>query len=157
MKRIAFAAALLALTAACTHGTNATKRAASARKQTAPASATRRASSFTLWPGPPADTSSCVPPMDVATNLPHETSEQLPAFDDYSWKAFAALICDAKEGQRGVPDAKHGRDGQGKRVFETFKSAWEVFHSGKVSTDPNTYEDARYNPWAPMPRTGPLS
>ncbi len=49
-------------------------------------------------------------------------------FDDYSWRAFVAMVWPAAKGQRGVPD--HAKDivAAGPRVFETYKSLWEIFH-----------------------------
>lgn len=49
-------------------------------------------------------------------------------FDDYSWRAFVALVWPAAAGQRGVPDPTQGVGGSGPRVFETYKALWEVFH-----------------------------
>jgi hypothetical protein len=94
---------------------------------------TTTAQAMAPQPDPVPDISSCKVPEDVTKDLPEHLYDQIKFFDNYSWQAFAALICDAKPGQRGVADASNGRDGTGPRVFETFKSAWEVYHPGKVS------------------------
>ena len=61
-------------------------------------------------------------PADVA-NPPSITT-----FDDYSWRAFLAMVWPVQQGQRGAPDATQTVDGPGPRVFETYKALWEVFH-----------------------------
>lgn len=49
-------------------------------------------------------------------------------FDDYSWRAFIALVWPADLNHRGQPDAgKHVGDVSGPLVFETYKSEWELF------------------------------
>jgi hypothetical protein len=66
----------------------------------------------------PADV--CIPGnfTDVATDY----------FDDYSWRAFVALVWPAATSPRGMPDESAKLGGPGPRVFETYKSLWEVFH-----------------------------
>jgi hypothetical protein len=135
MKRIRLAAALVVLTAAF-----------SQKAVVAQGGAAKPAP-----PTPPLpNISSCQVPLDTETNMPPDAHpyEQLPYLDDYSWRAFAALICAAKNGQRGKANPALGRDGKEARVFETFKSAWEVFHPnpGSVSGDFGKYEDNKYNP-----------
>ncbi len=49
-------------------------------------------------------------------------------FDDYSWRAFVAMVWPAAKGQRGVPDSAKDVGAAGPRVFETYKSLWEIFH-----------------------------
>lgn len=49
-------------------------------------------------------------------------------FDDYSWKAFTSMVWPALRGHRGEPDMARNIGAPGPRVFETFKSLWEVFH-----------------------------
>ncbi len=67
----------------------------------------------------PADV--CIPKnfTDVATDY----------FDDYSWRAFIALMWPAGTAHRGVADNTARLGGPGTRVFETWKSLWEVFHA----------------------------
>jgi hypothetical protein len=49
-------------------------------------------------------------------------------FDDYSWRAFVALVWPALNGQRGVPDPSLPITTTGKPlVFETYKADWETF------------------------------
>jgi hypothetical protein len=108
-------------------------------------------------PSPVPDISSCEVPDDVSPDVPaSQPYAQRPFFDDYSWRAFAALICAAKPGARGVADSKLGREGQEPRVFETFKSAWEIFHRGKVLQDFNRYEAREYNPCGNQAKDGDL-
>lgn len=69
-------------------------------------------------PRPPADV--CVP--DGFQGNP------IAFFDDYSWRAFIAMVWPAAQGQRGVPDAGKSVGAiPGPLVFETFKADWEVF------------------------------
>ncbi|MEP7341547.1 MAG: hypothetical protein ABI977_27695, partial [Acidobacteriota bacterium] len=54
---------------------------------------------------PPVITSSQVPP-DVGTPLIFDgNGVPFASFDDYSWRAFIALVWPAQSGQRGLPDA----------------------------------------------------
>jgi len=132
MKRIRLAAALLVVATVCGHQAVVAQGGA--------------ATPAPPPPPPPPNISSCGVPWDAETNLPPAPYQQLPYFDSYSWRAFAALICAAKTGQRGEANPALGRDGKETRVFETFKSAWEVFHTGTVSSDFNKYGDNKYNP-----------
>src|SRR4051794_4453970 len=50
-------------------------------------------------------------------------------FDDYSWRAFVALLWPAAPGRRGVPAAAKTLGAPGPRVFETYKPLWEIFHA----------------------------
>jgi hypothetical protein len=67
----------------------------------------------------PADV--CIPNnfTDVATDF----------FDDYSWRSFIALVWPAASAHRGVAEDAAKLSGPGTRVFETWKSLWEVFHA----------------------------
>src|SRR5438477_13005351 len=69
-------------------------------------------------PSMPADV--CIPDgfNDVPVNY----------FDDFSWRAFLAMVWPAAPGHRGVADANEPVGAAGPRVFETLKSMWEVFH-----------------------------
>jgi hypothetical protein len=49
-------------------------------------------------------------------------------FDDYSWRAFVAMVWPAAAGHRGTADETKPAGAAGPRVFETPKSLWEVFH-----------------------------
>lgn len=66
----------------------------------------------------PADV--CIP--DGFTGVP------VNYFDDYSWRAFLAMVWPAAPGRRGVADTRRTAGDAGPRVFETFKALWEVFH-----------------------------
>jgi hypothetical protein len=67
-------------------------------------------------------------------------------FDDYSWRAFIALIWPAANGQRGKPDTTKKVGDAGPRVFETFKSNWEIFHNdGSAPASWNVYDAAQFN------------
>jgi len=98
------------------------------------------------WPQPPAD---AYPPPSTAG----DPIKMLPYFDDYSWKAFIAMVWPAASGQRGVPDERQTVASTKKpKVFETFKAAWEVFHAdstgkldGSEPIDWNYYDQKQYN------------
>jgi hypothetical protein len=66
-------------------------------------------------------------PADVCipTNF---TDVAIDYFDDYSWRAFVALVWPAGSARRGEPDASAALGGPGARTFETYKALWEVFH-----------------------------
>jgi hypothetical protein len=84
-------------------------------------------------PSPPvADISSPTPPTDVCVP-PDFHGNPIAFFDDYSWRAFMALVWPAKRGARGTPDATQTISAPGTRVFETYKALWEVFHSSDGS------------------------
>ncbi len=62
-------------------------------------------------------------------------------FDDFSWRAFIAMVWPATAGQRGVADTARPLGAAGPRVFETYKAQWEVFHAdGSKPSDWNTYD-----------------
>ena len=81
-------------------------------------------------PDPPPVTLSPTPPTDVC--IP-SGSGGIPFrfFDDFSWRAFVAMVWPAQAGQRGVPDANQPVGTVGvPLVFETLKADWEVFQPG---------------------------
>lgn len=102
-------------------------------------------------------------PQDTCPNPPAVviTSSQVPAdvcipdgfnenpiqfFDDFSWRSFLALVWPAQQGQRGTPDTTQTISGPGPRVFETYKSSWEIFHrDGSAPAAWDTYEAAQFN------------
>jgi hypothetical protein len=105
------------------------------------------ASALTCPDPPPPTIASSQPPGDVC--IPSRFSgNPIAFFDDYSWRAFIAMVWPAEQGQRGVPDpSKAVGLGSGPLVFETFKADWEVFqpdghapspwgHFGDVPTNP---------------------
>ena len=79
-------------------------------------------------------------------------------FDDYSWRLFVAMIWPAAENQRGVADTEKTVGDAGPRVFETFKSLWEVFPDD--GTDPtadfNLYDAADRNACKTAPAFGDI-
>src|SRR5437660_7089628 len=78
-------------------------------------------------PNPPHPVVNSQVPADVC--IPHPfTGLTINFFDDYSWRAFIALVWPAAQNRRGIPDDTRGIDAPGPRVFETYKSLWEVFH-----------------------------
>jgi hypothetical protein len=95
---------------------------------------------------PVPDASSSQPPLD--TCIPNGFSEvAIDYFDDYSWRLFVGMMWPAATGTRGVADASRTLDDPGPRVFETYKSLWEVFHEdGTAPTDNfNDYDTAAHN------------
>lgn len=92
---------------------------------------------------PTPDVTTPTPPTDV--NL---SGSVIQDFDDYSWRAFIAMVWPAKHGQRGEPDTGKTVDGSGPRVFETYKQAWEIFHNKKNSPPApwNLYEKKKFSP-----------
>ena len=67
-------------------------------------------------------------PPDVCIPDPF-TSLTIDFFDDYSWRALMAMVWPAAKSKRGVADDHLTVGSPGPRVFETFKSLWEVFHT----------------------------
>jgi hypothetical protein len=66
-------------------------------------------------------------PADVC--IPRRfTDVPIDYFDDYSWKAFVAMVWPAVTGHRGIAEGAKAVGDAGPRVFETFKPLWEVFH-----------------------------
>jgi hypothetical protein len=87
-------------------------------------------------PDPPVPTASSQIPADVC--IPAGFSgNPIQFFDDYSWRAFIAMVWPAQDGKRGVPDPtqKLGST-SGPLVFETFKADWEVFQPVGASPSP---------------------
>lgn len=82
-------------------------------------------------PTPPADV--CIP--SGFGSLP------IDYFDDYSWRAFVAMVWPAASGQRGTPDTSQTVGGPGPRVFETYKALWEVFHNDGTAPSSASFND----------------
>jgi hypothetical protein len=94
----------------------------------------------------------------VATRVPDdvcipEPKPEIPLayFDDYSWRAFIALVWPALDGERGVPNTDQGLEqvsepytaqvAQGPSlVFETYKADWETFQQGFAPSQWNSTE-----------------
>jgi hypothetical protein len=94
-------------------------------------------------------------PLEVVdgngTNLPVNVAAlPLDFFDDYSWRMFLALNWPAKEGVRGVPNETKQVGEAGPRVWETWKTAYEIV---PASTDP---ADAP-KPWESLDAKTPCS
>ena len=67
-------------------------------------------------------------------------------FDDFSWRELVAMVWPAQPGHRGVPDRTKTIADPGPRVFETYKSLWEVFHDdGSAPRAFDQYDPASMN------------
>jgi hypothetical protein len=85
---------------------------------------------------PVPNASSPQPPPD--TCIPNGFSEvAIDYFDDYSWRLFVGMVWPAAPGQRGIADAGKSLGDAGPRVFETYKSLWEVFHEDGTAPTAN--------------------
>ena len=68
-------------------------------------------------------------------------------FDDFSWRAFLALVWPAQQDQRGKPDTALAPGAAGKpTVFETFKADWEIFQPNGQDPAPNWKDYSGDNP-----------
>jgi hypothetical protein len=68
-------------------------------------------------------------------------------FDDYSWRAFVAVVWPGLQDQQGMPNVNKTVDGSGPRVFETYKSLAETFHNDGSAPQPlNQYDPPQLNP-----------
>ncbi len=87
------------------------------------------------------------------------TGIALDYFDDYSWRAFAALVWPAAAHERGVPAATGNLGRAGPRVFETYKPLWEIFHAdGSAPASAfNSYDAAAHNPCGIAPKYGEVT
>jgi hypothetical protein len=85
-------------------------------------------------------------PCDVCLPTPPPSQNGIAYFDDYSWRAFIALVWPALQGQRGVPGTTKTVAGPGPRVFETYKGLWEVFHvDGSAPASWNSFDPPAMN------------
>jgi hypothetical protein len=108
-------------------------------------------------PCPPQPTPAISSAMPADVCIPDGlTGLAVDQFDDYSWRAFIALVWPAEEGRRGVPSATKGLAAEGPRVFETFKTLSEVFRPDGSSPDPvfNRYGGPESNPCGVSPAFG---
>jgi len=89
-----------------------------------------------------------LPDVPADVNIPSGFSgNPIAFFDDYSWRAFIAMVWPAANGQRGKPDTAKTVDGDGPRVLETYKSLLEVFHDdGSAPTPWNAFDPPAFNP-----------
>jgi hypothetical protein len=83
----------------------------------------------------------------------------LDYFDDYSWRAFVALVWPAAPDRRGVAASSQPIVTRGPRVFETYKPLWEIFHAD--GSPPRSafdgYDAAAANPCAATARFGDVT
>ncbi len=89
--------------------------------------------------------SSPVPLSDVCIPEGY-TDIPMDYFDDFSWREFVAMVWPASNGHRGFADTTKDVRDAGPRVFETYKSLWEVFHTdGSAPRGFNEYDAAGVN------------
>lgn len=109
----------------------------------------------------------CAPPI-AAPNLNAPAATVIPAdvcntasfpgnpiafFDDYSWRAFIALVWPALGGQRGKPDPNQPLTAVDvPLVFETYKTDWETFQPGGAPPSPF---DSNASFWTSNPSQSP--
>ena len=102
------------------------------------------------------DASSPVPLSDVCipdgyTDIP------MDYFDDFSWRELVAMVWPAANGHRGVADKTKTAGAAGPRVFETFKSLYELFHDdGSAPRAFDEYDPASMNACNATTRFGDL-
>ena len=91
------------------------------------------------------DASSPVPLSDVC--IPDGYSDiPMDYFDDFSWRELVAMVWPATAGHRGVADTSKKVADPGPRVFETYKSLYELFHDdGSEPKAFNQYDSAQMN------------
>src|SRR5262245_17723805 len=106
---------------------------------------------------PTPNVSSAEAPAD--TCIPDGFSEvAIDYFDDYSWRLFIGMVWPVAQDKRGVPDAGKTIGDAGPRVFETYKSLWEVFHEDGTAPTPNfnDYDVAAHNACKVNPQFGDI-
>jgi hypothetical protein len=81
-------------------------------------------------------------PADVCIPDPF-TALTIDFFDDYSWRAFVAMVWPAAKTGRGIADESRTLGSPGPRVFETYKSLAEAFHQDGSAP---TADFAAYDP-----------
>ncbi len=69
---------------------------------------------------------------DRIDDAPSTRLDPYPTFDNFAWRAFLALNWPARSGDdgRGEPDRARALGDPGPRVWETFKSSYELFQIG---------------------------
>jgi hypothetical protein len=69
---------------------------------------------------------------DRIEDVPATRPDPFPAFDNFAWRAFIALNWPSQldAADRGAPDRAKTLGDPGKRVWETFKSRYELFEVG---------------------------
>ncbi len=83
-------------------------------------------------------------PNDVCIPAGFPANENpIDFFDDFSWRAFIAMVWPVKPGVRGEADTSATLGSPGPRVFETYKAQWEVFHTdGSEPKEWNVYDNS---------------
>jgi hypothetical protein len=103
-------------------------------------------------------------PDEVCIPEPMRPPMNLAYFDDYSWRAFIALVWPALAGSRGEPDPKgkleqplhaDAKPNGPPLVFETYKAEWETFPANdqaipKGWNDPDDLQ-APHGMWTGLP------
>jgi hypothetical protein len=65
---------------------------------------------------------------DRIEDVPSTRVDPFPDFDNFAWRAFIALNWPARlDAERGIPDRGKSLGDPGPRVWETFKSRYELF------------------------------
>jgi hypothetical protein len=87
----------------------------------------------------------CIPPSVATDNIRY--------FDNYSWRAFIALVWPALSGRRGAPDPNQPITTTGAPlVFETYKADWETFQPNGAPPSPFDSTDSY---WTSNPSQSP--
>ncbi len=91
---------------------------------------------------------------DRIADVPSTGADPFPAFDNFAWRAFIALNWPSQleAADRGAPDRAKSLSDPGKRVWETFKSRYELFQvgpHGKPLAPPPWASYAGRNPCGP--------
>ena len=90
-----------------------------------------RAGALLRRPATAEDATPLVSP-DRIEDVPSTQADPFPAFDNFAWRAFVALNWPSlpDPADRGVPDRAKTLGDPGPRVWETFKSRYELFQVG---------------------------
>jgi hypothetical protein len=80
-------------------------------------------------------------------------------FDDYSWRAFSALVWPAEPRQRGIAALNRPLAQPGPRVFDTFKTLAEIFRPDGAAPETafDRYDGAAGNPCGAVQGFGELT
>jgi hypothetical protein len=113
---------------------------------------------LTACPVTPVPTVSSRMPADVC--IPDGfTDIAVDYFDDYSWRAFIALVWPGAAGHRGEAQSTSSLSAGGPRVFDTYKALWEIFHSDGSAPEPtyDRYDSAANNPCGVVQEFGDIT
>jgi hypothetical protein len=86
-----------------------------------------------VWATGPASADQATPLVspDRIEDVPSTRVDPFPDFDNFAWRAFIALNWPARlDAERGIPDRAKSLGDPGARVWETFKSRYELFEVG---------------------------